>query len=142
MRFISREQSCEIDEIKLSISQQGERETIHYSTVDNEKKNHVRHNMNTWLLWTSENCECFVNSKQLYFTVLNLTFFRKLIKYFEHFCMKFALFFRFNDSWYIIKYLLTETSESNMFCDEEPASSRFAAPVRYPWNDCFVNKAL
>ena len=27
-----------------------------------------------------------------------------------YFCMKFALFFRFFDSCYIIKYLLTETS--------------------------------
>ena len=27
-----------------------------------------------------------------------------------YFRMKFALFFRFFDSWYIIKYLLTETS--------------------------------
>ena len=31
--------------------------------------------------------------------------------------MKFALFFRFFDSWYIIKYLLTETSgKQYMFC--------------------------
>ena len=43
-------------------------------------------------------------------TELNLTFFRKLIKYFMYFRMKFTLFFRFFDSWYIIKYLLTETS--------------------------------
>ena len=41
---------------------------------------------------------------------LNLTFFRKLIEYFTYSRMKFALFFRFFDSWYIIKYLLTETS--------------------------------
>ena len=37
-------------------------------------------------------------------TELNLTFFRKLIKYFMYFRMN-ALFFRFFDSWYIIKYL-------------------------------------
>ena len=43
-------------------------------------------------------------------TAITLTFFRKLIKYFMYFHMKFALFFRFFDSWYIIKYLLTETS--------------------------------
>ena len=43
-------------------------------------------------------------------TELNLKFFRKLIKYFMYFRTKFALFFRFFDSWYIIKYLLTETS--------------------------------
>ena len=41
---------------------------------------------------------------------LNLKFFRKLIKYFMYFRTKFALFFRFFHSWYIIKYLLTETS--------------------------------
>ena len=32
------------------------------------------------------------------------------MKYFKYFCIKFALSFRFFDSWYIIKYLLTETS--------------------------------
>ena len=36
-------------------------------------------------------------------------FFGKLFKNFMYFCMKFTLF-RFFDSWYIIKYLLTETS--------------------------------
>ena len=43
-------------------------------------------------------------------TELNLKFFRKFIKYFMYFRTKFALFFRFFDSWYIIEYLLTETS--------------------------------
>ena len=38
--------SREIDEIKLSPSHQRERETMHYSPVDNEK-NHVRHHVNT-----------------------------------------------------------------------------------------------
>ena len=40
--------SREIDEIKLSPSHQRERETTHYSPVNNEKK-------------SLENCECFVN---------------------------------------------------------------------------------
>ena len=38
--------SREIDEIKLSPSHQRERETMHYSPVNNEK-NHVRHHVNT-----------------------------------------------------------------------------------------------
>ena len=38
--------SREIDEIKLSPSHQRERETMHYSPVDNEK-NHVHHHVNT-----------------------------------------------------------------------------------------------
>ena len=32
------------------------------------------------------------------------------MKYFKYFCIKFALPFRFFDSWFMIKYLLTETS--------------------------------
>ena len=42
-------------------------------------------------------------------TEINLAFSRKLVKYFLHFRMKFALSFDLFDSWYIIKYLLTET---------------------------------
>ena len=38
--------SREIDEIKLSPSHQRERETMHYSPVNNEK-NHVRYHVNT-----------------------------------------------------------------------------------------------
>ena len=34
-----------------------------------------------------------------------MRFFRKLIKYFVYFRMKFALFFRFFDDWYIIDSL-------------------------------------
>ena len=52
----------------------------------------------------------FLNSNKINFTALNLPFSTKLIKYFKYFCIKFALSFRFFDSWYIIKYLLTETS--------------------------------
>ena len=85
--------SREIDEIKLSPSHQRERETMHYSPVNNEK-NHVRHHVNTPPL----------DSRKL------RMLFRKLIKYFKYLCTKFALFFRWLDSWYIIKYLLTETS--------------------------------
>ena len=33
--------------------------------------------------------------------------------------MKFTLFFRFFDSWYIMKYLLTETSGKQYFCGPE-----------------------
>ena len=61
-------------------------------------------------LWTAENRECFVND--IVYSIKFNGFYTgfKLIKYFIHFRMKFALFFRFFDSWYIIKYLLTETS--------------------------------
>ena len=56
----------------------------------------------------------------LFYTILNLTFSRKLIKYFKYFCMRLALFFCFFDSWYIIKYSLTETLESSVFCSLDP----------------------
>ena len=36
-----------------------------------------------------------------------------------YFRTKFASFFRFFDSWYIIKYLLTETEINSMFCGPE-----------------------
>ena len=42
--------------------------------------------------------------------------FYKINKIFYVFRMKFALFLRLFDSWYIIKYLLTETSEKQYVC--------------------------
>ena len=94
-----------IDENRLSPSHQRARETMHYSPVNNKKITCAI--TGTRDLWTAENRECFVND--IVYSI-NLTFFRKLIKYFMYFRMKFALFFRFFDSWYIIKYLLTEIS--------------------------------
>ena len=91
--------SREIVKIRMSPSHQRARETMHYSPVNN-KKNHVHNHENTRPLDSR-------NPRRN----LTLTFFRKLIEYFTYFRMKFALFFRFFDSWYIIKYLLTETSE-------------------------------
>ena len=38
-----------------------------------------------------------------------------------YFRVKFALYFRFFDSRYIIKYLLTETEGSSMFCGPSTA---------------------
>ena len=75
---------------------------MHYSPVNNKR-----------ITWPSrehatENRECFVND--IVYRINFNAFFRKLIKYFMYFRMKFALFFRFFGSWYIIKYLLTETS--------------------------------
>ena len=79
---------------------------MHFSSVNNKKITCVV--TETHDLWTAENRECFVND--IVYSLPNLTFFRKLIKYFMYFRMKFALFFRFFYSWYTIKYLLTETS--------------------------------
>ena len=68
----------------------------------------------------NNNLVCILCSEDgLLYTELNLTFFRELIKYFKYFRMKFALFFRFFDSWYIIKYVLTETEGNSMFCGPE-----------------------
>ena len=91
--------SREIDEIRLSPSHQRAREIMHYSPLNNKKITCANHRN----LWTAENRECFVND-----ILHRIKFFRKLIKYFMYFRTKFALFFRFFDSWYIIKYLLTE----------------------------------
>ena len=97
--------SREIDEIRLSPSHQHARETMHYSPVNNKKITCAI--TGTRDLWTAENRECFLND--IVYRI-KFNFFRKLIKYFMYFRMKFALFFRFFDSWYIIKYLLTGTS--------------------------------
>ena len=101
--------SREIDEIKLSPSHQRERETMHYSPVNNEKKSRAPPREQATFGQT-KTANVFLNSNYIYFTALNLPFFTKLTKYFEYFYIKFALSFRFFDSWYIIKYLLTETS--------------------------------
>ena len=101
--------SREIDEIKLSPSHQRERETMHYSPVNNEKKSRAPSREHATFGQT-KTANVFLNSNCIYFTALNLPFFTKLIKYFEYFYIKFALSFRFFDSWYIMKYLLTETS--------------------------------
>ena len=84
--------SREIDEIRLSPLHQRARETMHYSPVNNKK------------------IMCTITGTRDLWTAENRNVFKKLIKYFMYFRMKFALFFRFFDSWYIIKYLLTETS--------------------------------
>ena len=66
----------------------------------------------TWTrdLWTAgENCECFELKIDLFYPI-KFNVFLKINKIFQVFCTKFALFLRFFDSWYIIKYLLTETS--------------------------------
>ena len=89
--------SREIVEIRLSPSHQHARWTMDYSPVNNKQQ-----------LWTAETRDCLAND--IVYRVKIDVFFRKLIKYFMYFRMKFALFFRFFDSWYIIKYLLTEPS--------------------------------
>ena len=66
---------------------------MHYSLVNNEKKTRA----------PSHEHVTFGQLK-------TVNDFRKLIKYFKYFCMKFTLFFRFFDSCYIINYLLAETS--------------------------------
>ena len=101
--------SREIDEIKLSPSHQRERETMHYSPVNNEKKSRAPSREHA-TFGPPKAANVFLNSNKINFTALNLPFSTKLIKYFKYFCIKFALSFRFFDSWYIIKYLLTETS--------------------------------
>ena len=70
---------------------------------------------------------------------LNLKFFRKLIKYFMYFRTEFALFFRFFDSWHIIKYLLTETSGKQFVlwtldcrCFDEHRQSRIHKTYCFP----------
>ena len=89
--------SRQIDEIRLSPSHQHTKETMQYSPVNN-RNIHVRHHVKTRLL----------DSRKLrIFCEYQIRF---ILKYFKYFWKKFALFFRFFDSWYIIKYLLTETS--------------------------------
>ena len=97
--------SREIGEIRLSPSHQRAREIMHYLPVNNKKITCAI--TRTRDLWTAKNRECFVN--HIVYRIKFNVFFRKLIKYFMYFRMKFALFFRFLHSWYIIKYLLTET---------------------------------
>ena len=98
--------SREIVEIRLSPSHQHARWTMDYSPVNNKKITCAI--TRTRDLWTAETRDCLVND--IVYRVKFDVFFRKLIKYFMYFRMKFALLFRFFDSWYIIKYLLTETS--------------------------------
>ena len=85
--------SREIDEIKLSPSHQRERETMHYSPVNNEK-NHVRHH-GTRDLWTAENCECFFELKLDVFYRIKFTVFYKINKIFQIFLYKLRFTFSF-----------------------------------------------
>ena len=107
--------SREIGKIRLSPSHQRAREIMHYSPVNNKKSRAPSREHATFgqpktanVLWITL-CTEFNG------------FFRKLIKYFMYFRVKFALYFRFFDSRYIIKYLLTETEGSSMFCGPSTA---------------------
>ena len=57
--------------------------------------------------WTAKTRECFVNDI-VYRMKFNV--FYKINKIFHEFSYEVRFIFRFFDSWYIIKYLLTETS--------------------------------
>ena len=85
-------------EIRLSPSHQRAREG---SIIQrNNKKEITCVNTRTRDLWTAQNRKCFVNRMEYR---IKLTFFRKLIKYFIYFRMKFP-FFHIFDFWYIIEY--------------------------------------
>ena len=96
--------SREIDEIRLSLSHQRTRETMQFHQWITKKITCAI--TGTRDLWTDENRKCFVNDI-VYSIKFNV--FQKIGKIF-HVLSYEVLFFRFFDSWYIIKYLLTETS--------------------------------
>ena len=64
---------------------------------------------------------------------VNLTFFRKLIKYLKYFCMKFALFFRSFDSWCMIKYLLENFRCTTQAQKQSPRRNKQFIKMTFFW---------
>ena len=85
--------SREIDENKLSPSHQRERETMHYSPVNN-KKNHVRHHVNTRPL-DRRKLRMFFELKLDLFYRIKFTVFYKINKIFRIFLYKVRFIFSF-----------------------------------------------
>ena len=130
--------SREIVEIRLSPSHQRARKTMHYSPVNNRKITCAI--TRTRGLWTAETRECFVNDI-VYRIKFNV--FSKINKIFHVFSYE-ALFFRFFDSWCIIKYLIKYSGKQYVLwtldCRCFPRRSTFSGPQNILFPSVPVNK--